>query len=103
MTAMAAHVPGPAHTTTGAPLPLVALPQTELLTVNEKDIPLVRDTLGPGVHVKPLRLDIEKGEWVVLATFSPGATEDSILTAAPGNRAPSGVWAVTVALRIRVP
>jgi quercetin dioxygenase-like cupin family protein len=33
----------------------------------------VRDTLGPGVHVKPLRLDIEKGEWVVLAEFDPGA------------------------------
>lgn len=74
MTITSAHVPGPAHTTTGAPLPLVALPQAELLTVNEKDIPLVRDTLGPGVHVKPLRLDIEKGEWVVLATFAPGAT-----------------------------
>ncbi|BBX59394.1 2,4'-dihydroxyacetophenone dioxygenase [Mycobacterium shottsii] len=36
-------------------------------------MPLVRDTLGPGVHVKPLRLDIENGEWVVLATFAPGA------------------------------
>jgi 2,4'-dihydroxyacetophenone dioxygenase len=66
--------PAPATTSTGAPLCLVALPQGELLTVNEKDIPLVRDAPGTGVHVKPLRLDIENGEWVVLATFAPGAT-----------------------------
>ncbi|TCJ93574.1 2,4'-dihydroxyacetophenone dioxygenase family protein [Nocardia alba] len=66
-------VPAPATTSTGALLPLVALPQGELLTVNEKDIPLVRDALGPGVHFKPLRVDIENGEWVVLATFAPGA------------------------------
>jgi 2,4'-dihydroxyacetophenone dioxygenase len=65
--------PAPATTSTGALLPLVALPQSELLTVNEKDLPLVRDALGPGVHFKPLRLDIEVGEWVVLATFEPGA------------------------------
>jgi hypothetical protein len=31
--------PGPASTSTGAPLPFVALPQVELLTVNEQDIP----------------------------------------------------------------
>jgi quercetin dioxygenase-like cupin family protein len=72
MTLMTA--PVPATTSSGAPLPLVALPQGELLTVNEKNIPMVRDVLGPGVHVQPLRLDIENGEWVVLATFEPGAT-----------------------------
>lgn len=66
--------PGPATTSTGAPLPLVALPQGELLTVNEHDVPLVRDALGLGVHFKPLRIDIENGEWVVLATFEPGAS-----------------------------
>lgn len=66
--------PAPAVTTTGAPLPLVALPQGELLTVNSHDVPLVRDSLGPGVHFQPLRLDIENGEWVVLATFEPGAS-----------------------------
>jgi len=66
--------PGPATTSTGAALPLVALPQSELLTVNEKNIPMVRNALGPGVHVQPLRLDIENGEWVVLATFEPGAS-----------------------------
>src|SRR6476619_6674143 len=32
--------PGPARTTTGAPLPLVALPQGELLTVNINQLPL---------------------------------------------------------------
>ncbi|AGC63223.1 ChrR Cupin-like domain protein [Mycobacterium marinum] len=69
-----ATAPAPATTATGAPLPLVALPQGELLTVNEHDVPLVHDALGPGVHFKPLRLDIENGEWLVLATFEPGAT-----------------------------
>lgn len=65
--------PAPAATSTGAALPVVALPQGDLLTVNEKDIPLIKDSLGPGVHFKPLRLDMELGEWVVLATFEPGA------------------------------
>ena len=65
--------PAPMNTSSGAPLPLVALPQGELLSVNENTIPLITDSLGPGVHVKPLRLDLEAGCWVVLATFSPGA------------------------------
>lgn len=67
--------PAPTQVTTssGATLPLVALPQGELLTVNERDLPLLTDVLGEGVHFKPLRLDIELGEWVVLATFAPGA------------------------------
>jgi len=63
---------GPATTSTGAPLPLVALPQSELLTVNANDIPVVRDALGDGVHAKVLRLDVENGVWVVLAIFAPG-------------------------------
>ena len=66
----------PTTTTTnssGSPLPLVALPQGELLTVNEADNPLLRDALAPGVHFKPLRLDLEAGSWVVLAVPSPGA------------------------------
>jgi 2,4'-dihydroxyacetophenone dioxygenase len=64
--------PVPATTSSGAALPTVALPQSELLTINEKNIPVITDTLGPGVHVKPLRLDLEEGCWVVLAIFSPG-------------------------------
>ena len=60
-------------TSSGSPLPLVALPQGELLTINEVDNPLLRDALGPGVHFKPLRLDLEAGCWVVLAVLSPGA------------------------------
>ncbi|MEE4023540.1 2,4'-dihydroxyacetophenone dioxygenase family protein [Gordonia sp. PKS22-38] len=67
-------LPVPVTTTSGSLLPVVALPQGELLTVNANDNPLIRDALGPGVHFKPLRLDLEKGEWVVLATFAPGAT-----------------------------
>lgn len=64
--------PAPATTSNGTALPLVALPQGELLTVNTNEMPLILDALGPGVHFKPLRLDLELGEWVVLATFAPG-------------------------------
>lgn len=66
--------PGPVSTMSGALLPVMALPQGELLTINVEQSPLIRDSLGPGVHFKPLRLDLEKGEWVVLATFSPGTS-----------------------------
>jgi quercetin dioxygenase-like cupin family protein len=65
--------PAPAKTMSGAPLPLVSLPQGELLTVAESDVPLIHDALGEGIHFKPLRLDLERNEWVVLATFKPGA------------------------------
>lgn len=64
--------PAPAATSTGAVLPLVALPQGELLTINTNEQPLIKDALGPGIHFKPLRLDLENGVWVVLATFAPG-------------------------------
>ncbi|MEP9414223.1 2,4'-dihydroxyacetophenone dioxygenase family protein [Gordonia sp. VNQ95] len=67
-------VPGPATTMSGALLPVMPLPQGELLTVNTEQSPLIRDSLGPGVHFKPLRLDLERGEWVVLATFAPGTS-----------------------------
>jgi 2,4'-dihydroxyacetophenone dioxygenase len=60
------------NTISGAPLPLVALPQTELLTVNIDQIPLLKDALGPGIHLQPLRLDPERGEFVLLATLAPG-------------------------------
>ncbi len=66
--------PAPAHTSEGAQLPVVALPQDALLTTNANEMPLVKDALGPGVSFQPLRLDIEVGIWVVLATFSPGAS-----------------------------
>ena len=65
--------PAPFSTSSGAPLPLISLPQTELLTINEANVPVIRDAMGAGVHVQPLRLDLEAGCWVVLATFSPGA------------------------------
>lgn len=65
--------PTTVNTLSGAQLPLVALPQGELLTVNTTNIPVIKNALGEGVHFQPLRLDIEAGEWVVMATFSPGA------------------------------
>ncbi len=66
--------PRTSTTGTGAQLPLVALPQGELLTVTEQNIPRINDALGPGVHFKPLRLDLEAGTWVVLAIIAPGAS-----------------------------
>jgi 2,4'-dihydroxyacetophenone dioxygenase len=64
--------PAPAATISGAPLPLVALPQGELLTVNQHDVPLLKDGLSEGVSFRTLRLDQERLEWVVVATFAPG-------------------------------
>jgi 2,4'-dihydroxyacetophenone dioxygenase len=68
-----ATVPAPAKTYGGAPLPFVALPQKDLLTVNQNDIALLQDALGEGVSYRPLRFDVERNEWVALATFAPGA------------------------------
>jgi 2,4'-dihydroxyacetophenone dioxygenase len=33
---------------------------------------MLRDLVAPGIHIQPLRLDLEKGEWVFLATLAPG-------------------------------
>ena len=58
---MTARLPTQLTTTTGAPLPLPAMPQDQLLTVNIEQIPLFKDILGvPGIHIKPLRLDAEQ-------------------------------------------
>ncbi len=70
MTAIAS--PEMVSTLTGAPLPLVALPQGELLTVNIDQLPLLKDALGPGMSFQTLRLDTERGSYVVLATIAPG-------------------------------
>ena len=64
--------PGMFRTKSGVPLPLVALPQDDLLTVNIDQIPLLKDAMGPGIHIKPLRLDPENGQVVLMATMAPG-------------------------------
>jgi quercetin dioxygenase-like cupin family protein len=64
--------PGIATTNTGAPLPLAALPQDDLLTINIDQIPLLKNAIGPGIHIKPLRLDPETGQVVLFATMAPG-------------------------------
>src|SRR6187455_843949 len=64
--------PGMATTGSGAPLPVVALPQGELLTVNVDQVALLKNLVAPGIHVQPLRLDLERGEWAFLATLAPG-------------------------------
>ena len=60
-------------TSSGAPLPLPALPQDKLLTVNIEQIPLIKDVF-PGIHIRPLRLDPERGEWVFMAIVEPGCS-----------------------------
>ena len=70
---MTARLPTQLTTTTGAPLPLPAMPQDRLLTVNIEQIPLIKDVF-PGIHIQPLRLDPERGEWVILATLAPGCS-----------------------------
>ena len=64
--------PGPKTTSSGVPLPLVAQPQDDLLTVNVNDIPLLTDAIAPGIHIKPLRLDPDHGQAVLMATMAPG-------------------------------
>lgn len=49
--------PVPVTTRSGLDLPIVSLPQQELLSVHLDDIELLRDALGPGIHYKPIRLD----------------------------------------------
>ncbi|MFB7715371.1 2,4'-dihydroxyacetophenone dioxygenase family protein [Streptomyces sp. NPDC056105] len=61
-----------AKTNTGTPLPLLSLPQTELLTLNIDDLPLVESE--PGTRIQLLRLDLEAGRWVVMAHMAPGAS-----------------------------
>jgi hypothetical protein len=60
--------PGILTTGAGAPLPLVALPQDEILTVNVNDIPLLKDAAGPCIHLQTLRLDPQRGELVALVS-----------------------------------
>ncbi len=64
--------PGPKTTNSGAPLPLVAQPQDDLLSVNIEEIPLLKDAIAPGIHIQPLRLDPDHGQAVLIATLAPG-------------------------------
>jgi 2,4'-dihydroxyacetophenone dioxygenase len=66
--------PSPAKLSSGVPLPLITLPQDDLVTVNIDQIPLLRDTIAPGIHLQILRVDPEHGEWVFLATLAPGCS-----------------------------
>jgi 2,4'-dihydroxyacetophenone dioxygenase len=61
-------------TRSGTLLPVAALPQVELLTVNIDQIPVFKDLAYPGIHIQPLRIDVEKGEWVYLSILEPGCS-----------------------------
>ena len=62
----------PTATSTASKVPVFSLPQTELLTVNLDDIPVLKNALGPGSDFQPLFLDPEVGVWALMATFAPG-------------------------------
>jgi hypothetical protein len=66
--------PAQLNTWSGAALPLLALRQGKLLTVNIDQIPLLEGAGGPGIHLQPLRPDPERGEWVFLAVLAPGCS-----------------------------
>ncbi|WP_042424462.1 2,4'-dihydroxyacetophenone dioxygenase family protein [Streptacidiphilus anmyonensis] len=66
--------PTVATTRSGATLPLIALPQTELLTIDTTTAPMLKRAFGDGADVQLLRLDPEAGRWVVLVHMAPGRT-----------------------------
>jgi hypothetical protein len=65
--------PVPVSTVSGFQLPGVALPQTDVLSVNESEVKQLKDFFGiPGIDFKPLRLDLERGEFAYIAIVKPG-------------------------------
>jgi quercetin dioxygenase-like cupin family protein len=55
-------------------LPSVIDRQDKLLTLNTNDLPILRDSVAPGVDVQPLFLDPQNGVWVLRTIFAPGVT-----------------------------
>ncbi|WP_019875366.1 2,4'-dihydroxyacetophenone dioxygenase family protein [Sporichthya polymorpha] len=64
--------PGLTTTGAGAPLPVVAVPQGDLLWIDESATPWLVAAMGPGLDIKPLRIDLERNEWVLLLRAAPG-------------------------------
>ncbi|HEX7958932.1 2,4'-dihydroxyacetophenone dioxygenase family protein [Variovorax sp. J22G21] len=73
--------------------PVFTLPQDELLTLNVKDIPVMKDALGPGIHFQPLLADPEAGVSAVIGIFAPGIVVPSHLhTGAVHGYTLKGSW-----------
>lgn len=53
-------------------LPSSIFHQDRLLTLNTNELPILKDSLCPGVDVQPLFLDPQNGIWVMRAIFAPG-------------------------------
>ena len=64
----------------------------DLLTVNIDQIPLLKDAMGPGIHIQPLRLDPEKGQVVLIATMAPDDQQ----------AAPTSTWAAAAMIALTV-
>ena len=60
---------------------------------------MFKDLVGPGIRIQPLRIDLERGEWVFLATLAPGVRAAAALPhrSGPGvdDPGPLGVPAST--------
>jgi hypothetical protein len=95
--------PAPATTSTGARLPLLALPQKRLLTLNESDIPLIKDTVGPGIQIKVLRLDFEHNEWLSLSLSRPAGRRCTATPVPRSIHAPAAGYTASTPISPRPP
>ena len=77
-------------------LPSVIHHQDKLLTLNTNDLPILRDSVAPGVDIQPLFLDPQNGVWVLRVIFAPGVTlPNHFHTGAVHGFTLSGKWYYT--------
>jgi 2,4'-dihydroxyacetophenone dioxygenase len=77
-------------------LPSVIHHQNKLLTLNINDLPILRDSVAPGVDIQPLFLDPQNGVWVLRVLFAPGVTlPNHFHTGAVHGFTLSGKWYYT--------
>jgi quercetin dioxygenase-like cupin family protein len=77
-------------------LPSVIHHQDKLLTLNTNDLPILRDSVAPGVDIQPLFLDPQNGVWVLRVLFAPGVTlPNHFHTGAVHGFTLSGKWYYT--------
>ncbi|MGI9288456.1 MAG: 2,4'-dihydroxyacetophenone dioxygenase family protein [Pseudomonadales bacterium] len=55
-------------------IPTTITHQDKLLTINTNNVPIIKDSIMPGVDTQPLFLDPQNGIWVLRVIFAPGVT-----------------------------
>ena len=83
--------PGIVTTNNGAPMPLAALPQTELLTINIDQIPELADALGEGMSRSAAAAGPREGGGHPDRQLAPAVCCRSTTTPAPPRCTPSRV------------